>query len=261
MDLRRFASCCLLLAACFTAPPMALAQDAIGAVKAATLAKYHLTQATADHSDIVTPGDQITFLKSGMIMFPTAGLAHTISYHDGKFSAGGFTAFTIISGAAANNDQSRSFVSGETCWLTGVNVKNDGLYLELMTDPINDVRYRGVIKIPVDKKQPMPPPEVLLARVAEVISAAPAPPQQNQAVAAATPPAPLPPPPPPIAPPPPPPDEPVAPPPTISLGQTKAQVQASFGPPDRVVKLAAKEIEYFKDMKVTFVNGKVTDVQ
>jgi len=65
----------------------------------------------------------------------------------------------------------------------------------------------------------------------------------------------------PIAPPPPPPDEPAAAPPTISLGQTKDQVKAAFGTPDRVVKLGTKEIEYFKDMKVTFVNGKVTDVQ
>jgi hypothetical protein len=167
----------------------------------------------------------------------------------------------MISSASPNNAQPRTFVSGEKCWLVDVAVKPDGLYLDLMTDPINDVRYRGIIKLPVDKKQPMPGPEVMLPRVAEILSAAPAPPAQNQAVAEAAPPAPLPPPPPPIAPPPPPPDEPAAPPPTISLGQTKDQVQSAFGPPVRVVKLGTKEIEYFKDMKVTFVNGKVTDVQ
>jgi len=94
-----------------------------------------------------------------------------------------------------------------------------------------------------------------------VISAEPLPSQSQQPASqnavAAAPVAP----PPPIAPPPPPADEPIAPPPTISLGQTKDQVQASFGQPVRVVKLGTKEIEYFKDMKVTFVNGKVTDVQ
>ncbi|AEU34584.1 hypothetical protein [Granulicella mallensis] len=68
-------------------------------------------------------------------------------------------------------------------------------------------------------------------------------------------------PPAPLAPPPPPADAPAGPPPTISLGQTRAQVQASFGTPTRVVKLGTKEIEFFKDMKVTFVNDKVTDVQ
>ena len=65
----------------------------------------------------------------------------------------------------------------------------------------------------------------------------------------------------PLPPPPAPADAPAGPPPTIELGQTKDQVQTAFGTPTRIVKLGAKEIEYFKDMKVTFVNGKVTDVQ
>ena len=58
-----------------------------------------------------------------------------------------------------------------------------------------------------------------------------------------------------IAPPPPPAD---APPPTISLGQTKEQVTAAFGQPVKTAKIGAKEIFYYKDMKVTFTNGKVT---
>ena len=65
----------------------------------------------------------------------------------------------------------------------------------------------------------------------------------------------------PLPPPPAPTDTPAGPPPTIELGQSKEQVQAAFGTPTRVVKLGTKEIEYFKDMKVTFVSGKVTDVQ
>jgi hypothetical protein len=65
----------------------------------------------------------------------------------------------------------------------------------------------------------------------------------------------------PIPPPPPPSDVPAAPPKTISLGQTKEQVTAAFGQPEKIVKLANKEIYYYKDLKVTFVAGKVTDVQ
>jgi hypothetical protein len=38
-------------------------------------------------------------------------------------------------------------------------------------------------------------------------------------------------------------------------------VVAAFGQPEKMVKLGAKEIYYYKDLKVTFVNGKVTDVQ
>jgi hypothetical protein len=61
-----------------------------------------------------------------------------------------------------------------------------------------------------------------------------------------------------IAPPPPPSD---APPPTIALGQTVDQVTTGFGQPQRIAKLGAKTIFYYKDMKVTFTSGKVTDVE
>jgi hypothetical protein len=54
---------------------------------------------------------------------------------------------------------------------------------------------------------------------------------------------------------------PAAPAPTISLGQTTAQVAAVLGDPIRKAVLGAKEIYFYKDMKVTFTKGKVTDVQ
>ena len=63
-----------------------------------------------------------------------------------------------------------------------------------------------------------------------------------------------------IAPPPPPPPS-DAPPPTIEIGQTKDQVIAGFGQPARIAKLGAKEIFIYKDMKVTFTNGKVSNVE
>jgi hypothetical protein len=38
-------------------------------------------------------------------------------------------------------------------------------------------------------------------------------------------------------------------------------VIASLGQPQKIVQLGAKEIDYYPDMKVTFLNGKVSDVQ
>jgi serpin B len=67
-----------------------------------------------------------------------------------------------------------------------------------------------------------------------------------QQPAEATPP-PIPPPPPPLAP------------KEISLGQTEDVVVANLGQPERIAKIGAKEIYFYKDLKVTFVNGKVTD--
>ncbi len=63
-----------------------------------------------------------------------------------------------------------------------------------------------------------------------------------------------------IAPPPPPPPA-DAPPPTIALGQTVDQVTAGFGQPVRAAKLGVKKIFYYKDMKVTFTNGKVSNIE
>jgi hypothetical protein len=48
---------------------------------------------------------------------------------------------------------------------------------------------------------------------------------------------------------------------TIEVGMTPDQVTAAMGQPDKIVKLTTKQIYYYKDMKVTFVNGKVSDVQ
>jgi hypothetical protein len=48
---------------------------------------------------------------------------------------------------------------------------------------------------------------------------------------------------------------------TISLGQTIDQVVAILGKPLQIADLGSKKIYKFKDMKITFVNGKVNDVQ
>ena len=47
----------------------------------------------------------------------------------------------------------------------------------------------------------------------------------------------------------------------IAVGQTIEQVTASMGQPKQIVKVGTKQIYVYPDLKVTFVNGKVTDVQ
>lgn len=48
---------------------------------------------------------------------------------------------------------------------------------------------------------------------------------------------------------------------TIQLGMTTDQVQSTLGRPDKVFNLGAKQIYVYKDVKVTFFDGKVNDVQ
>jgi hypothetical protein len=48
---------------------------------------------------------------------------------------------------------------------------------------------------------------------------------------------------------------------TIEKGQTPDQVEAALGKPDKIVNLGAKQLYIYKDLKVTFLNGKVSDVE
>jgi len=129
---------------------------------------------------------------------------------------------------------------------------------QFYSDPMPDQRYYGQLKFPLNKKN-FPPADDVMKTIAEVMtvdSSAAAAPTAAPAAAPATPPPAMA----PIAPPPPPPDMAPAPPKTIALGQTKDQVVAMFGQPQKVVKLVDREIDYFPDMKVTFTGGRVTDI-
>ena len=48
---------------------------------------------------------------------------------------------------------------------------------------------------------------------------------------------------------------------TISLGQSMADVESINGRPDKVIDLGAKKIYVYKDLKITFTDGRVSDVQ
>jgi hypothetical protein len=48
---------------------------------------------------------------------------------------------------------------------------------------------------------------------------------------------------------------------TISLGMTIAEVERALGRPKNTVDLGSKRIYVYKDLKITFLNGRVSDVQ
>ena len=222
--------------------------------------EYPLTQPTGDKSDIVTPGATIILKKNSLVMHQSTTLTNANTYKGGKLSAGFF-------GTLCKNAQDgscRTFVKGEKFWLIEVEVKEDSLILHFLSDPLPDARYSGSLKFPFAKGSE-PTPDEMSTVVAEVIgvdtqsqpaAAAPAP-----AAPAAAPAAQPDQPPAPIAPPPPPADQPAPPPAEVALGQTKDQVIAALGQPQKIASLGPKQILYYKDLKVTLVNGKVTDVQ
>ena len=147
---------------------------------------------------------------------------------------------------------------GEKFWLTRVEVQNDCIAFELFSDPYDDIRYTGSLKIMFPEKKTVPSVDAAMQLVTSVLEVAGS---SGQAAQPAPVQAPAPAPIQAIAPPPPPADEPPAPPKTIQVGQTKDVVIATWGQPSKDVKLATKEILVYPDMKVILVAGKVSDVQ
>lgn len=279
IPLRTIASSCItsvLLLPCFALNAQTPATPA--SIEQKLEAQYTVTKTTADKSDIVTAGSVLVLKKDGLLMSATtSGNAAQNTYKDGKISQGiwkmakmpGFGSLMSHSGTNANV-QTRTFVSGEKFWVTKITVHEDGVVLDLFSDPFSDVRYYSTLKFPFPKGA-YPSTDQAGSIVAEVVQVQPddaaaaagdsgkKQPASNPAPAAtaAAAPAPMA----PIAPPPPPADTPPPAPKTIALKQTKDEVVANFGPPTKVVVLGTKEIDYYPDMKVTFVKGKVTDVQ
>jgi hypothetical protein len=54
---------------------------------------------------------------------------------------------------------------------------------------------------------------------------------------------------------------PAAPPPTISIGESSSQVLQAMGMPQQMIDLGSKKTYIYKNMKVVFVDDKVSDVQ
>jgi hypothetical protein len=260
------------------------------AIQQKLVSQIKLTKSTADRTDIVTAGDVLVLQKDGLTMCSSSSsYAFGNTYSNGAIVANynnrakdaaksygkafglsrlGLGGGASVSDSANNGCPSRKFVAGEKFWVTGIAVQKDGIMISTFSDPFpdaqgNQVRYYGEIKFPFVKGS-VPPVDDFVKTVSEVITVQP-PDNSDQggqgdqggqpAPAAAAPaPAPMP----EIAPPPPPAD---TPPPTIALGQTVNQVTGSFGQPTRIAKLGAKTIYYYKDMKVTFTGGKVSNVQ
>jgi hypothetical protein len=175
--------------------------------------------------------------------------------------------------------QTRYFVTGEKFWVTRIDVLVDGVTFTLFTDAIQDVRYYSTLKF-VYPHGATPTPDQVLSTVAEVLkvqpddsaqsdnkgdqqqgatggdanqqpAAAGGATQQPAAAGGATQqpaaeqPAPAP----------------AAPPATVEMGQTPDDVIAILGQPEKIINLGPKQIYVYKDLKVTFVKGKVTDAQ
>jgi hypothetical protein len=273
-----------VMATVFSIGMEAQASDPATLIQEKLVTQFKLTKAAADHTDIVTAGDVVVLHKDGLMMCSSASsYPGANTYSNGvlvanytpraidalkKWGIGhipGIGSGTSASDAANNACVPHKFVAGEKFWVTAVVAKKDGIVVGTFSEPYpdpsgNQVRYYGEITFPFAKHS-MPPVDDFVKTVSEVMTVQPADdqggqggqPAQAAAPAAAPAPAFVP-----DTPPPPPSD---ATPPTIALGQTKDQVTAALGQPTRTAKVGVNEIFFYKDQKVTFTNGKVSDVE
>jgi hypothetical protein len=271
----------------------AFGQSPKGSLQEKLVAEYALTTPTADNTDIVTAGCVLTFQKRGLTASAiTAKVPSSNNFRDKdpqiRPSAaaatsktlkriGGFGSFIpgagAVAGAGAAAGDTRVFVNGEKIFVTKIDVDpvKDLVTFDLLSDAYNDVRYRALLRFEFAKGtlatadlpqiQPILDQAIVIAPAAADASApAQAPAPAAPAPAAVAPPAPVAPPEPamaPIAPPPPPPADPKS----IENGMTKDQVVAIMGQPISTAKVGTKEIYTYKDLKIIFINGKMTDAQ
>lgn len=227
-------------------------QDQKAEIQKKLSSEFKRTRLTADGSDVATAGTVLVLHKDGLLMCSMeAKTPPTNTYKNGAISMGfGANMAWTMALSAANqqpaNIPQRKFVTGEKFWVADYVVKDDGVVFQFYSDPFDNVRYYGQLKFPVSKGA-FPPAENMMKTIAEVVTndaatqeSAPAdsPAPQSQAGGA-----------------------PAQAPKTITLGQTKDEVVAILGQPQKMVNLGAKEMYYYPDMKVIFTNGKVSDVQ
>jgi hypothetical protein len=256
--------------------------------------EYKLTTPTADNTDIVTMGSTLILQKRGFSAGAVSNpVLATNTYKDGQIKGDAAAALrhcrfcanipgigASLGTAASGAGPGRDFVNGEKLYVTRITVDRvkDDIVFDLISDSYGDAgRYKANLKFVFLKgtitSADLAQVEPVIAQVFKIASDdqnanAPAGrPQGQQPVSQQPAPAPvtqLQPeaPPAPIAPPPPPPpDPPAVETKSIALGQTEAEVTSILGTPEKTFKAGTKEIYQYKDVKVTFVNGKMTDVQ
>jgi hypothetical protein len=225
--------------------------------------KFKLTTTTDDRADIVTAGDVVEVEKPGLLMYGVASPLPAMNVYRGGRIGQGKAAFgtdfqigmmTQRDGIAGNFPR-KTMTPGEKCWVTAVLVESDGVLFQLYTTSFDNLRYYASLRIANPDKKKTPSADETMERIGEVLTVVGRSEPAGPATPAATPtaaPAPMA----EIAPPPPPTDV-----PTVALGQTKTQVIAALGQPVKKAVIGAKEILYYKDMKVTLINGKVSNVE
>ena len=245
-------------------PAAASDKASVGVVEALEK-KYAITQTTTDAAQITKDGTTMSMKCAGVYSVPSSMMMKPDNkVVDGKVQAPGTLArYTLVKMGA------HVLQTGDKVYITKIEGKSemtgDMIKLTLMTVDALDVsgsdakkKFDAYVSFKFKKGYlDETPPEQVEQTIESVLApeeaAAPAPaapqaqahaaPAPAPAVAAAAPAAPA------------------GPPPTISMGESSTEVLQAMGMPLQMIDLGKKKTYVYKNMKIVFVNDKVTDVQ
>ena len=243
--------------------------DASKGVVAAIEKKYAVTQTTPDFAQITKDGTTMEMKCVGVYSIPTNLMVKPENkVQEGKLQTPGSITRMLWTSSGAHILQ-----AGDKVVITKIDSKSesagDSLRFTLLTADYVDVagsaekkKYDAIVSFRFKKGylEETPPEQVeqaveaVLAPAAEEApQAKQAPPERPAAAAAFAPPA--------AAPAPAPAPAPQAAPPTISIGESSTEVLQAMGMPQQMVDLGKKKTYIYKNMKIIFLNDKVSDVQ
>jgi hypothetical protein len=269
-----------LLAAGFAPGTNAWADKPASGVVEALQRKYTVTQMTPDNQQVTKDGTTMVMKCAGVYTLPSTAMMEP----DNTVQNGSLKGASMIAKMTYVKFGTHVLQSGEKVYITKIENKNgsgDELRLTILSvDPLDlsdgsgQQRFKGVISFKFKKGYlDETPPEEIEAAVEAILS-----PDTggddaqgggnggqgdgNGGPAQGPPPRPPAPAPRPVAAaPPPPPPAPAGPPPTVSIGESSTQVLQALGMPLQMVDLGKKKTYIYKNMKVIFIDDKVSDVQ
>lgn len=224
-----------MIAVFLAIPLLSHADDNKNALKEALEAKYGLTKVSWDKVRVTDPGPVYVLEAEGV----NADRATDMTMLVNKVVDGHVEQPKGFGASMFSKQTTKQFKPGDRLYLTKIDVKNDGLLLWFISTETADyqdkgstkqTRYRAVLgfELPATLMD-----SSKIDEIQKIINPIVEPEKDAQAANTKT----------------------------VELGQTPDQVKAAVGAPDKIIKLGPKEIYVYKDMKVVFVDGKVSDVQ
>lgn len=197
---------------------------------------WTISKLSLDRLRVTDPGTLFVIKQNGI----TGDLADDATFSETRVENGRVFAEKGLGAIIKNKRTSRVFKVGENVYVWKTAVKDDAVWLYLVSSETLPVaerggrtlqnRYKALVEFKFSKEW-LPTAES--AEIKRAITDILMPVTDAQAAATKT----------------------------ISLGQTMREVQSVLGTPDKIVNLGPKVTYVYKDMKVIFLDGKVADVQ